>query len=202
MRNPRGRLSGAGVACLVLLLTACASGSGAGAAFRDGLSALEGARTREAFSQLERVRRVCGTSPLGQQAVLVEAAAVLGARDGNRDPRRAAVLTAAFLRQRRPPAWGVPIAESLYLMAQELGAPAPSEEATAAVFADRTGERGPPPADCGARWDPTRAAAGVPSLEGTGITAELELLRGRMAELEEEVKRLRALLKVPEEGGR
>ena len=201
MTIPRGRLSGAGTACLALLLVACASGNGAGTAFRDGLSALDGARTEEAFSQLERVRRVCGTSPLGQQAALVEAAAALGARDDDRDPQRAAVLAAAFLRQRRPPAWGVPIAESLYLMAQELGATVPSEEATAAVFAGRSDDPERPPADCGARWDPARTAAAVPSLEGTGITAELERLRGRMAELEEEVKRLRALLKVPEESG-
>lgn len=203
MTPPPPRPRAAGAACLgLLLLAACVSSSGGKAAFRDGLAALEDARAEEAFGQLERARRICGTSPLGQQAVLVEAAAALGGRVGPRDARRAAELSAAFLRQPSPPAWGVPIAESLYLMAREMGAGQPSEEATAAVFADAAGEATGPRAGCGPRWE---AASGrgtpVPSLEGTGVAAELERLRDRLGELEEEVERLRALLKMPEDDG-
>lgn len=191
-----------GGALLGLTVAACASGGGAETAFRDGLAALEGARAEEAFGQLERVREVCGTSPLGQQAVLVEAAAALGGKVGKRDPQRAADLAVAFLRQPAPAAWGVPVAESLYLMARELGAREPSDDATAAVFAAAAGEPGRPPADCGARWEAAdRSVTPVPSLEGTGVAAELEELRGRMSELEEEVERLRALLKMPEDDG-
>lgn len=198
---PRPR---AGAASLGLVLAACVSASGGGGdgAFRDGLAALEDARDEEAFRQLEQARRICGAAPLGQQAVLVEAAAALGGRVGPRDAQRAAELSAAFLRQPTPPAWGVPIAESLYLMAREMGAGQPSEEATAAVFADAAGETTPTRADCGPRWE---AASGrgtpVPSLEGTGVAAELGRLRDRLGELEEEVERLRALLKMPEDDG-
>lgn len=177
------------------------SASGGETAFRDGLVALEEARAEEAFGQLQRTRRLCGTAPLGQQAALVEAAAALGGRVGPRDARRAAELSAAFLRQPNPPAWGVPIAESLYLMAREMGADQPSEEATAAVFAKAAGEGGAR-ADCGARWEAASGrGAPVPSLEGTGVAAEVERLRSRLGELEEEVERLRALLKMPEDGG-
>jgi hypothetical protein len=177
------------------------SGSGGETAFRDGLVALEEDRAEEAFGQLERTRRICGTSPLGQQAVLVEAAAALGGRVGPRDARRAAELSAAFLRQPSPPAWGVPIAESLYLMAREMGAARPSEEATAAVFEDAAGEVGSR-ADCEPRWEAaSRAGTPVPSLEGTGVATELQRLRDRLGELEEEVERLRALLKMPEDDG-
>ncbi len=201
MTPPLPRSRPAGAACLVLVLVACASASGGETAFRDGLVALEEARAEEAFGQLERTRRICGTSPLGQQAVLVEAAAALGGRVGPRDARRAAELSAAFLRQPSPPAWGVPIAESLYLMAREMGAGQPSEEATGAVFADAAGEGGSR-ADCGPRWEAASpGGTPVPSLEGTGVAAELERLRSRLGELEEEVERLRALLKMPEDDG-
>lgn len=192
---------GPAAACLGLVLAACASGSGGETAFRDGLVALEEARAEEAFERLERTRRICGTSPLGQQAVLVEAAAALGGRAGPRDARRAAELSAAFLRQPSPPAWGVPIAESLYLMAREMGAARPSEEATAAVFADAA-EEGGARADCRPRWEAaSRVDTPVPSLEGAGVAVELQRLRDRLGELEEEVERLRALLKIPEDGG-
>lgn len=201
MRMPGSRWRGAGGAGLALLVAACASGGGASAAFRDGLAALEVSRTEAAFGQLERVRRDCGTAPLGQQATLVEAAAALRGGVDERDPERAALLTAAFLRQPRPPAWGVPIAESIYLMSRELGASPPSEEATAGVFAEGGGDDGRPAVECGARWDAARSATAVPRLEGPGVAAELRQLRTRMGELEEEVERLRALLKVPEDGG-
>lgn len=194
------RRRGAGAACLALVLAACASGGGPGEAFREGLTALEGTRTEEGMRQLERVRRDCGTAPLGQQAVLVEAAAALRGGDGERDPQRAAVLTAAFLRQPSPPAWGVPIAESLQLMAQELGASPPSREATRDILGGDEGAGGAM-GGCGARWEPARTVTMVPRLDGTGVTAELRQLRARMTELEEEVERLRALLKVPEDGG-
>lgn len=200
MSTAENRCRGAGAACLALVLAACASGGGAGEAFRDGLTALEGTRTEVALRQLERVRRECGTAPLGQQAVLVEAAAALRGGAGARDPQRAAILTAAYLRQPSPPAWGVPIAESLQLMAQELGASPPSREATADILGGDE-DAGRARTGCGARWDPARTVTMVPRLEGTGVTAELRQLRTRMAELEEEVERLRALLKVPEDGG-
>lgn len=203
MRSPPGRPRAAGAPLLAFLLAllaaGCATGGGAGSDFREGLTALDGDRPEEALGRLERVREVCGTSPLAQQAVLVEAAAALGGRVGERDPQRAAVLTAAFLRQATPPAWGVPIAESLYLMSQEMGAEAPSEEATTPVFDE---EASVPATGCGPRWDDAEQAANpVPSLEGTGVADELRRLQSRMAELEEEVERLRALLKVPQDGG-
>lgn len=192
------RTLGAGLA---LVLVGCAAGGGAETTFRDGLTAVADARAGEAYRHLGEVRSLCGAAPLGQQAVLVEAAAALGGRVGEREPGRAAVLAAAFLRQPRPAAWGVPIAESLYLMARELGADVPSEEAVSSVFGEGADVGARPAADCGARWDPTREAVAVPSLQGSGVTAELRRLQSRLVELEEEVERLRALLKVPEDGG-
>lgn len=184
-RSPRF----AGAAGAVVLLAACMPGPRAQTSFRGGLEALEASRMEEAYAALEEVRRSCGTSPLGQQAVLVEAAAALAGGVRERDPRRAALLTAAFLRQPRPPAWGVPLAESLYLMSRELGAPAPAPEATSSVFGsggrEEDGER--PSPDCGARWEPgdrARSAEALPRLHGEAMVARVDRLRTRLAEME------------------
>lgn len=189
---------------MLLLMAACIPGRQAKTSFSGGLAALEEARAEDAFAELEQVRRYCGTSPLAQQAVLVEAAAALGGRAGSRDPQRAAVLSAAFLRQPRPPAWGVPVAESLYLLSQELGARTPSREATSPVFGSEDGEEesGRPMVDCRARWDPaSEPRSEVPSLDGEGMATELQQLRIRLDELEKEVERLRELLRTPDSGG-
>lgn len=208
MRSAAGVPRVVGAVGAILLLAACAPGSQAATSFRGGLAALEESRPEDAYADLERVRRVCGPAPLGQQAVLVEAAAALSGRAGRRDPQRAAVLTAAFLRQPRPPAWGVPVAESIFLMSRELGARIPAPEATESVFASEdgagaeSGEPGRPEADCGPRWELADGARpDVPGLDGTGMVAELERLRVRVDELEQELERLRGLLRAPDGGG-
>lgn len=196
--------SRAGTAALLLVLLGCASSRGAETpgpeeAFREGLAALDSARADRARGSLEEVRDACGTSPLAQQAVLVEAAAALRGQPNERDPTRAAELAAAFLRQPRPPAWGVPVAESLYLMALELGAPAPGPDATAAVFASAGQAPDEIAEGCAARWDAAvRDGMEVPTLAGTSMAARMERLEGQIQRLRLEIERLRGLLEAPD----
>lgn len=202
-----GRSAGplrAGTAGLVLVLLGCASSHGAEtggphATFREGLAALDSARSERAYGQMEDVRRACGTAPLAQQSVLVEAAAALRDRSGERDPAHAAELAAAFLRQARPPAWGVPVAESLYLMALELGAPVPSRAATDEVLRPDTEAPAEVPESCTARWDALdRQALDVPRLAEESMANRMDRLEQRIRRLRMEIERLRGLLEAPD----
>lgn len=196
MSSGRAARYGAVVSGALLLTAACASGPGARQTFRGGLASLEDARSGEAREEFRKVREACGTSPLGQQAALVEAAVALGAPADERDPQRAAELTAAFLQQPRPPAWGVPLAESLYRLAWELGAEEPSPGTTASVFGESADEvRSWPSWDCGPVWEAADDSVLVPDPRGRRLSE-------RVAELEKEVERLRDLLEPPGGGGR
>lgn len=201
------RLTGpsrAGTAVLLLVLLGCASSRGVEtpgpeAAFREGLAALDSARADRARATLEEVRDACGSSPLAQQSVLVEAAAALRGQADERNPARAAELAAAFLRQPRPPAWGVPVAESLYLMALELGAPPPGREATDAVFPPARELSEEAREACAARWDAAvRDGMDVPTLAAESMASRMQQLEGRIQRLRMEIERLRGLLEAPD----
>lgn len=87
-----------------------------------GLVALESADYNIAYDNLLEVRSVCGDSPLGQQALLVLAAAELDPRNPERQIELAAEFAAHYLGLPNRAAWAQPLAESLYLMSMEIGA--------------------------------------------------------------------------------
>lgn len=194
---------------MLLAVTACASSGGEPeqTAFRGGVVALQDARYQQAWERLERVRRACGTSPLAQQAVLLEAAGALAGGPGDRDPDRAARFAAAYLQQPRPPEWGVPVAEAVFLMAREMGAAVPTPEETAGVFVSGPDEeqagQGEPAVWCEADWATRRGERAaepraLPELEGPSVARDRERLVHRIRALEDEVERLRELLELPE----
>ena len=73
--------------------------------------ALEAADYNIAYDNLLEVRSVCGDSPLGQQALLVLAAAELDPRNPQRQIELAAEFAAHFLTLRNRAAWALPLAE-------------------------------------------------------------------------------------------
>ena len=87
-----------------------------------GLIALEEADYNIAYDNLLEVRSVCGDSPLGQQALLVLAAAELDPRNPERQIELAAEFAAHYLGLPNRAAWAQPLAESLYLLSMEIGA--------------------------------------------------------------------------------
>lgn len=87
-----------------------------------GLVALEEADYNIAYDNLLEVRSVCGDSPLGQQALLVLAAAELDPRNPQRQIELAAEFAAHYLGLPNRAAWAQPLAESLYLLSMEIGA--------------------------------------------------------------------------------
>lgn len=87
-----------------------------------GLVALEAADYNIAYDNLLEVRSVCGDSPMGQQALLVLAAAELDPRNPQRQIELAAEFAAHYLGLPNRAAWAQPLAEALYLLSMEIGA--------------------------------------------------------------------------------
>jgi len=101
-----------------------------------GLVALEEADYNIAYDNLIEVRSVCGDSPLGQQALLVLAAAELDPRNPERQIELAAEFSAHYLGLPNRAAWAQPLAESLYLLSMEIGA----SDAVGTLLGVRSGE--------------------------------------------------------------
>ncbi len=87
-----------------------------------GLAALESSEYGDAYDNLILVRSVCGDAPLGQQALLVLAAAELDPRNPERQLELAREFAAHYLSLPNRAAWAEPLAESLYLLSMEMGA--------------------------------------------------------------------------------
>jgi chemotaxis protein histidine kinase CheA len=127
--------------CVLLLglLTGCASlqaGSGPDPEERlaRGLSALEQQDYRAAYDDLTWVYSHHWNEPLGRRALLALVAAELDPRNRSRRLGVGAELAAAHLRLVEAPQWTEPVAETLYLLALELGA---AEERLARAEADK-----------------------------------------------------------------
>ena len=122
-------------------------GPSPGEGLRLGLATLAEGDYARARPLLERVYLEHGREPEGRQALLAIAAAELDARNPERRLGVGAELAGRYLSTDSVPAWAVPVAESLYLLAVELGgrdtllAPA-TENRQAAPQAPRSGERG------------------------------------------------------------
>ena len=167
------------------------------------VAALDERNYDAAHARLLEVVDLCGSAPLGQQALLLMAAAELDPR--NPDPRRdlAAESTALLWEETHGRGWVHTITESLYLIALRLGAR--SAGPTDAEAAELEWRVRAAPADatsyCGPVW-PTRLPPPttstpedrLPSLNGSSYPAQVAELRRRVRELEEELERIRRIV--------
>jgi hypothetical protein len=118
-------------------------------------------------------------SPVGQQALLALAALEVDPRNPERRPEAAAELLARYLGIEAAPEWTVPVAESLYLVALELG----GEPAAARVEADAARE---------AELRPEAPTRHLPQLPGPTVPARLAAAgeaQDRLREERDEVQR-------------
>lgn len=197
----------------VLVLSGCASAGAsrtAGAGRLDaGALALRRGEFDRAGEALAEVRRTCGETRLGRQALLLIAALEMDPRNPSGDPGRAAALAGHWLTRPETFPWTRSIAETLYLQALRAGgapytvpgtAPAGVRELLEMVHpADGAGET------CDAlEWE-VLAAGGLPELDrnpprgSTGGAGRLRddntRLREKVARLEAELERIRETLR-------
>jgi hypothetical protein len=174
------------------------------------VAALDGRNYDAAHARLLEVVDLCGSAPLGQQALLLMAVAELDPR--NPDPRRdlAAESTALLWEETYARGWAHTLAESLYMIALRLGAgnAGPTDaEAAELEWRVRAAPAGDSSADslstsyCGPVWPtrltpPTTSAPEdlLPSLNGSSYPAQVAELRRRVRELEEELERIRRIV--------
>jgi hypothetical protein len=124
------------------------------------LVALQEADYANAYDNLLLVRSVCGDSPMGQQALLVLAAAELDPRNPERHIELAAEFAAHYLGLPNRAAWAEPLAESLYLLSMEIGAADAVGSLLGAADAD-----GDPGAVLATTMGPNDTSATDPALE-------------------------------------
>lgn len=122
MRRARWR-----VALLAVTISGCAALRGGGepspqARLDEGLAALEQRDFVKARAVLDPLYRAHWDRPVGRQAMLALIAAELDSRNPERRLAAAADLSARFLNIDGIADWQVPVAESYYLIALELGA--------------------------------------------------------------------------------
>lgn len=216
----------------------------------EALFALRDRNYSGAHDNLIEVLELCGQSPLGQQALLLVAAAELDPR--NPSPRRslASEATGLLLTDAATPSWARQLGESLYLLALRTGAKAPSlgdlesselaglygglrglSSADIALYelmdenptelarvdpgqgtgksdAGARSEVNPDPRlrsgsaseYCSARWPDVwdrRPTDRLPSLGSSPYPAQVQALRARVLELEEELERIRRIVTQP-----
>lgn len=168
------------------------------------VAALDERNYDAAYARLLEVVDLCGSAPLGQQALLLMAVAELDPR--NPDPRRdlAAESTALLWEETYGRGWAHTLTESLYLIALRLGArnagPADAEAAEL-EWRVRAAPAGAATSYCGPAWPtrlppPTASAPedALPSLNGSSYPAQVAELRRRLRELEEELERVRRIV--------
>lgn len=161
--------------------------------FDAALSARAGGDLASAASGLRAVRDRCSGEPLGDQAFLLLVATGLDPRYRNGSPDSVAAQTARYLARDSTSRWVEAMAESLHLVARDLGDVSGSTgEAAGAAAGTGSG-------DCAARWVPGAAAdagrGGPPALGRPSLRDRIRALRTTADSLRAEVKRLRELLK-------
>jgi hypothetical protein len=148
---------------------------------RRGIAALETRDYTAARGFLEPLYRERWREPVGQQALL----ALIAAELDNRNPQRrlwaAAEMSARLLSIPEVPTWMVPLAESYYLLAIELGA---QEERVARADAARAAAEAEFAA--AVRELPSSTLESVPA-RISRITTERETLRKRVTDLEQQL---------------
>ena len=124
---------------LVLVIPACATVGSlledrADERFARGMTALRAGDYVTANSELGFVAERYGSENIGQQALLIVSALEMDPRNPKRRLALGSELAAAYLRVEEAPAWTAPLAETLYLLALELGA---AEERVAQAEAEK-----------------------------------------------------------------
>jgi hypothetical protein len=185
---------------LALALPACATfdsvfGSRAADRYEAGLAAAQRGDFASAHRDLGWVIETHGSESIGQRALLTVAALEMDPRNPQRRLALGADLAGAYL-SAQPENWSQPVAQTLYLIALELGA---TEERLAQVEADRR--------DAERRAESTTlprlpaASATVPSRlkalseERDKLANKVEQLEKQVAEKDKELDRIRKTLK-------
>lgn len=163
--------------------------------FGEALSAHARGDYGDAISRLRVVRERCAGRELGDRAFLLLVATRLDPRFRDGRPDSAAAGTARYLSADSTSRWGRAVAESLHLIARDMGGYAGADAASPAPHRAADG------ADCEL---PTAALAAssdsgqaLPSLSRPSLQGEIRILRTRVDSLRAEVERLRELLKTP-----
>lgn len=156
-----------------------------------GLSALAVQDYSAARRLLEPLYHEYWQEPVGQRALLALAASELDSRNANRRLAAAADLSGRYLGIPAVHAWTVPLAETLFLAAQELGA---QEEAAAAPQGAQPGAPGAPIGEATARGLPTSTRESVPArirrltTERDDLQRRLQTAEQRLATREKELR--------------
>ena len=156
--------------------------------YREGLAALARGEYRQAYERLAWVTQHYGHEAIGQQALLAMAALELDPRNPARRMPVGADLAASYLRLPRKAEWTQPVAQTLYLLALELGAAEDRAER-----AQRQAER----------------ASRLPTLPGPTVSARLrtveqererlakrvDTLEKQLAEKDQELERIKKTIR-------
>lgn len=166
--------------------------------------ALEARNHDALYARVLQVLERCGTRPLGQQALLLLAVGELDPRNPDPRPSLALESTELVLRGAEPGSWMRPLAESLYLIARRLGAEKAGTYAadeSELRFRSEKGNDGSskePPVACeAAPWPEAGGGVDPPAFRERSYPARVAQLRRKVAELEEELERLRRITKEP-----
>lgn len=121
------RFSALAASVLTLVISACATvGSmrdpGPGPRFEAGITALRAGDYVKANQELGFIAEKYGNEPMGQQALLVVSALELDPRNPSRRIALGSELAGSYLRLDKVPKWTEPVAQTMYLLALELGA--------------------------------------------------------------------------------
>src|SRR5688500_11973887 len=201
------RYSALATGLLALALPACATfdtvlGSKADDQFENGIVALQRGDFESASKSLSWVIERHRDEPVGQQALLVVSALEMDPRNPSRRLALGADLAGAYLQNKNRPEWSRPVAQTLYLLALEMGA---TEERLAEAEAEkREAERkveiGLPSLPTTSSTVPARLRA--LSDERDKLARRVELLESQVAdrdkkldEKEKELERIRKTLK-------
>jgi len=184
-------------------------GPGPEARLRQGLAALAQHEYGRARPLLERVYLEHWREPEGRQALLALAAAELDSRNTERRLGVGAELAGRYISMQSVPDWTVPAAESLYLLANELGGQdeelARAEVTRQAAEAERadvlqalkSGERGSralPQSDVESVPDRIRRLNAEHERERTELQQRVATLEQRLAATDKELKDAQAEL--------
>lgn len=178
------RFSALAAGAVALALSACATvgnlfESRADERFEAGMAALQAGDYVTANRELGFIAERYGNTELGQHALLVVSALEMDPRNPRRRLALGSELSAAYLRTQETPPWTQPLAQTMYLLALELGA---AEEKVAQAEAEKAqAER--------------RAAEGyLPKLSQPTVPARLKTLQDEKERMAKRVEALEAQL--------
>lgn len=196
------------VGAMALAITACATvGSlfekNGEERYRAGMTALQAGDYANANLQLGWVAEHLPDEEIGKRALLMVSALEMDPRNPNRRIALGSELAAAYLRQVEIPTWTKPLAQTMYLIALELGAAedkVAQAEAEKAQAERRAAEGGLPRLPTGAATWPQRLRASKEEQDRLSkrveqLESQLADREKKLAEKEKELERIRKTLK-------